>query len=248
MSELQKRVQTINDARLGREARAAYEKLRDQIAAWAQSQNSDPQDTDNKEELPAPKVAALDVYETLEKLRGELRRTTQGAEKRELERLKSIAEDMLQRADQQWSDLPRASEHLPGNPQAALEALRRRQLGLDQRLSDLQREEFAQELPPEGKAALDDASSEMQDSGRSLGNDRLLRANEGETLAIEAIQRAIDSLRQSPPPPPSSQSSDSSTQAEQDRSLREQVMDAMKEREASTLPKDVEAYYEELLR
>jgi hypothetical protein len=62
------------------------------------------------------------------------------------------------------------------------------------------------------------------------------------------LQQAIDSLRQSSPPPPPSGGGESSTEAERDRSLRDQVVEAMREGDRDGFDEDTKRYYEELLR
>lgn len=71
----------------------------------------------------------------------------------------------------------------------------------------------------------------------------------GQQRSLEGIQRAIDSLReQSPPPPTGATSGEASTEAERDKSWRDQLMDAMREEAPDGFQSEVERYYEELLK
>jgi hypothetical protein len=89
----------------------------------------------------------------------------------------------------------------------------------------------------------------MQDSASELGRQRPEDAVQQQSSAWDELQRAIDSLRRASPPPPSAASSgDASTEAERDRSLRDALMDAMREGAPEGYGEPVKRYYEELLR
>jgi hypothetical protein len=64
----------------------------------------------------------------------------------------------------------------------------------------------------------------------------------------QGIQEALDSLRRGAPPPPPPAGGDASTEAERDRALRDELMDAMKEHAPTGYDESVKRYYEELLR
>lgn len=94
-----------------------------------------------------------------------------------------------------------------------------------------------------------DTDAAMRGSADALEDDGTQQAIRSQNGAWSALQRAIDSLRQGPPPPPpSSSSADASTEAERDRSLRDALMDAMKESTPEGYDAPVKRYYEELLR
>jgi hypothetical protein len=59
---------------------------------------------------------------------------------------------------------------------------------------------------------------------------------------------ALDSLRQNSPPKGGASHEEASTETERDRSLRDELMDAMKEGAPDGYDQQVERYYEELLR
>ena len=67
-------------------------------------------------------------------------------------------------------------------------------------------------------------------------------------LSEQAVQDAIDSLRRGSPPPPPAASGDASTEAERARSLRDALMEAMREDAPAGYDEPVQRYYEELLR
>ncbi len=104
-------------------------------------------------------------------------------------------------------------------------------------------------LPKEGRGAMRDADGSMERSADELGKDGTERALQAQNGAWNALQRAIDSLREGPPPPPPQGGShDASTEAERDRSLRDALMEAMKEKSPDGYDAPVKRYYEELLR
>lgn len=92
------------------------------------------------------------------------------------------------------------------------------------------------------------ADQAMREAGDALDEAALEGALSEEDRAWQSIQRAIDSLRQSTPPPPPSSEGESSTEAERDRSLRDQVVEAMREGDRDGFDADTKRYYEELLR
>jgi hypothetical protein len=95
---------------------------------------------------------------------------------------------------------------------------------------------------------MDGANKAMDEAGEALDEAALDGALFEEDRAWQGIQRAIDSLRQSSPPPPRGSEGESSTEAERDRSLRDQVVEAMREGDRDDFDADTRRYYEELLR
>jgi hypothetical protein len=88
----------------------------------------------------------------------------------------------------------------------------------------------------------------MGHSARELGGVSPREAMDGQSQAWQGLQEAIDSLRRGSPPPPASSSGDASTETERDRSLRDALMDAMREGAPEGFHEPVKRYYEELLR
>ena len=88
----------------------------------------------------------------------------------------------------------------------------------------------------------------MRDARGSLEGAELDDALRGEQSAWQGIQRAIDSLRDASPPPPEGSGGESSTEAERDRSLRDQVVEAMREGDRDGFDEDTKRYYEALLK
>ena len=81
------------------------------------------------------------------------------------------------------------------------------------------------------------------------GRHRGGQAIERQGGALGGLQRALDSLRESSSAPQTSWSQeDVSTETERDRSLRDELMEAMKQRAPEGFGESVERYYEELLR
>lgn len=228
---LRKKIEAINDARLGREGR-------DSIG-------------DALEHLDRLESArgALDARESAEALGEALRRAQAGAKRGEreagqIERASADAARMIARAR---DVLPNTGERADEAATARLTALSEQQRALRGRAKALQDEGDAEQLPDPGKAALRGAATSME-----RGADRLREAATGDALrdedeALRQIQRAIDSLRSSAPPP-SGATGPASTESERDRSLRDEVMDAMRERPPEGFSEPVKRYYEEILR
>jgi hypothetical protein len=115
-------------------------------------------------------------------------------------------------------------------------------------LDELASGKLAGELPAPGKRALENAKREMGTSAKKLGEPDPQSALEHQQRAWKALQDAIDSLRQGSPPPPAAAQGDASTEADRDRSLRDSLMDAMREGAPSGFDESVKRYYEELLQ
>jgi hypothetical protein len=88
----------------------------------------------------------------------------------------------------------------------------------------------------------------MGRSSRALDQKTPREAIGGQGQAWQGLQDAIDSLRRGPPPPPAGASGDASTEAERDRTLRDALLDAMREDAPTGFVDPVRRYYEELLR
>lgn len=130
-----------------------------------------------------------------------------------------------------------------------LDSLREQQRRLRERIADLMQTPEADVLPEEGVSALERAQSASERGESSLDDTRPGRAREEQDVVWRRIQDAIDSLRsQNPPPPPSGGGGEASTEAERDRSLRDEIVEAMRERAPEGFSEAVQEYYEELLR
>lgn len=90
----------------------------------------------------------------------------------------------------------------------------------------------------------------MQASTGALKQRRGGSAIDAQTDAIASLQRALDSLRDTSPSARSAAHTEASTETEAEghRSLRDELMDAMKEGAPDGFDQEVERYYEELLR
>src|SRR5690606_35791419 len=118
--------------------------------------------------------------------------------------------------------LPEPGQVLPEAELEQLAELQQRQRGVADRRHALAEGPLAPLLPAPGRKALRRAGQAMERSNTELGG----RAPEGALRSQEdawnALQEAIDSLRQgSPPPPPQASRGEASTEAERDRSLRD---------------------------
>ncbi|MEM6290395.1 MAG: hypothetical protein AAGA54_03990 [Myxococcota bacterium] len=235
---LRKALEDINDARLGRDARRGLE---DAQAALETLENAAEDD----------RSTALDLDDAARAAEDGLQRAVTGSEAKEregkaLRRAQKKAQSLRGKTK---APLPGASEVLDPAQQAQLEDLARRQAGLRTRAERLAESAASKQFPKEGRAAMRDTDAAMRGSADALEDDGTQQAIRSQNGAWSALQRAIDSLRQGPPPPPpSSSSADASTEAERDRSLRDALMDAMKESTPEGYDAPVKRYYEELLR
>lgn len=236
--DLAEALEGINDARLGREgrrgledAKTALEKLED----LAQSGDA----------------KALELAEAAREAASALERASEGSESKEAEgRAVERARGKASRLSQKLGEaLPPPSDVLDDEGRARASELAERQEGLQKRTRDLMDQDIADLLPAPGRKALEQAKRGMQGSGEALGQPRPQQALQGEQQALRGIQEAIDSLRRGSPPPPSGASrGEASTEAERDRSLRDELMDAMREGVPEGFGEPVKRYYEELLR
>ena len=234
---LRKELDAVNDARLGRDARRALDDAREQLQQLEGEAAADP-------------ARALQSFEAAQKAAQALQQASAGAgagsgERRALERASASASRLR---DQLGGSLPAPDAGLGPEQQAQFEATQQRQAGLRGRAQQLLDGPGASELPEAGKQALRSALDGMQSSDAALGEHRGGPAIGAQGQAIEALQRALDSLRDSSPPAGSASHEDASTETERDRSLRDELMDAMKEGAPQGFDREVERYYEELLR
>jgi len=234
---MQEALEEINDARLGRDGRSA---LQDAIDAAEQLAK---RATDED-------ASALDLAESAEQIDRALGRAVAGSEASETEgkALRRAARQSGKLQEQLGAALPTPRDALPETDQADLTEMQALQRGLDKRAGALMDDPLADLLPPEGRAAMKRARRGMGGSADHLDALRPGQAVPREQRAWDAIQEAIDSLRQGSPPPPSASSGEASTETERDLSLRDQLMDAMREDAPSGFSAPVERYYEELLR
>lgn len=236
--QLREALDEVNDARLGREGRRGLE---DALEAL-----------ERLEQLGEREDAGqLDLTEAAERVASGLAAAEAGADAKEAEG-KAVG-NARRRADALLGELagglPTPPSVFSDDEREQVDALRRRQRGLEERTAKLGNDPMAELLPPAGMRALERARREMDRGVR-----RLQDVQPGDTLprqqgAWQALQEAIDSLRQgSPPPPAGATSGEASTEAERDRSLRDALMDAMREDAPDGFGESVKRYYQELLR
>lgn len=227
----------INDARLGRDARRGLEDAAAALERLGAASSAD-------------KPSALDLAEAADAAHEGISRALAGAERREqegkaLERAQARAEALRDELD---GNLPSASDVLPEGDAAEFDELGERQQGLRTRAGELLQGELGDLLPPAGRQGMRRADGGMGRSGRALDQKTPREAIGGQSQAWQGLQDAIDSLRRGPPPPPAGASGDASTEAERDRSLRDALLDAMREDAPPDFVDPVRRYYEELLR
>jgi hypothetical protein len=227
----------INDARLGREARRGLDDAKAALERLRAAAGKD-----------AP--TALELADAADAARDGIDRALGGAERGEsegkaLERAKQRADALQSELDAQ---LPAAPEVLPPADREALEELGVRQQGLRTRASELSSGPLGDLLPQPGRQAMKRADGGMSRSGRALDRQTPKDAIGGQSLAWQGLQDAIDSLRRGSPPPPSGGSGDASTEADRDRALRDELLEAMREDAPAEFVDPVRRYYEELLR
>ena len=235
--QLREGAEALNDAHLSREGRQAWDDAREALealeAAAADGQASE-----------------LELFEAANEAAAALRRAEAGAETGEAEAkaLKKLAGEAERVRDRLREPIPDPDEVLDRGDVERLAELGRKQATLRERTKQLLADPAADILPAPGRQAMDAAGRAMGEASESLDDASLEPALRGEDQAWQGIQRAIDSLRQSSPPPPRSSEGDASTEAERDRSLRDQVVEAMREGDRDDFDADTKRYYEELLR
>lgn len=234
---LRKDLDAINDARLGRDGRRALDEAREQLQQLEGEASADP-------------ARALQSFEAAQRAAQALRRASAGAadasaERRTLDRVGAQAQRLL---DQLGGSLPAPDAGLDPTQQAQFEAAQQRQATLRGRAQQLLEGPAANELSEAGKQALRAAMDGMQSSSGALDQRRGGPAIEAQSEAISGLQRALDSLRDTSPSAGPTAHTEASTETERDRSLRDELMDAMKEGAPDGFDREVERYYEELLR
>lgn len=234
---LRKSVEAINDAHLSREGRTAWEDAREALEALDAAAKDG-------------EASELELFEAASDAADALRRAEAGSkpgepEAKALRKLASEAERLRERLRE---PLPEPDEILEREDIERLTQLGRRQRTLRERAQQLLGDPAADILPAPGQQAMQSADQAMREAGDALDEAALEGALTEEDRAWRSIQRAIDSLRQSTPPPPPSSEGESSTEAERDRSLRDQVVEAMREGDRDGFDADTKRYYEELLR
>jgi hypothetical protein len=235
---LSKQLESINDARLGRDGRRALEDAREQLQRLAAETQAD-----SPKALPAAEAARAAAQA--------LQKATAGAgegssERKQLAQAQAQADKLRELLEGQ---LPAPGEGLDEAGKQRFGDLAGKQQALQKRAQELMNGPNAGHLPDPGKQAMRQAIAEMQGSEGELERLRGGSALERQGGAIGGIQRALDSLRENSAAPQSAWSQeDVSTETERDRSLRDELMEAMKERAPDGFRDSVERYYEELLR
>jgi hypothetical protein len=231
-------LEEINDARLGREGRRGLEDAKSALQRLQAAAERD-------------EARELELTEAAEAAAEGLRRAESGSETSEAEgkavrRGRRKAEEL---AEGLRTELPSPQSVLKPDARSEIDDVQQRQQGLRKRADALMQGDLSQLLPSEGRRAMRSADDGMQDSVQRLGAVEPGDAVGGQSRSWQSIQDAIDSLRRgSPPPPPPSASGDASTEAERDRSLRDALMDAMREGAPRGFDESVKRYYQELLR
>lgn len=235
---MNKALEAINDARLSRDGRRALEDAREQLQRVAAEAQTDP-----------PK--ALAAAEAARSAAQAIERAVAGSgddsqERRQLAPLRERSEGLRKLLE---GKLPAPDEGLDDAARARFSELAQKQQALRGRAGQVLEGPNARYLPDPGKQALRGAMSEMASSSSALDERRGGPAVERQTGALGGLQRALDSLRESSSAPQTAPSPEEvSTETERDRSLRDELMEAMKERAPEGFRGSVERYYEELLR
>jgi hypothetical protein len=237
VQDLQQALEEINDARLGREARRGLDDAKDALERLEQLGQ-------------AEGASALELAEASERAARALQRATEGAEAgeqegKEVRRARDRASRLSERLDR---GLPAPEDVLSPEDLAELQRLGERQGGLRKQSRELLDDPMADQLPTPGRKAMRQADRGMERSADQLGRRRPGQAVDPESQAWQGLQDAIDSLRRGSPPPPPSAGGEASTETERDRSLRDALMEAMREDAPAGYDEPVQRYYEELLR
>lgn len=234
---LREALDEINDARLGREGRRGLDDAKDALEQL---------ETLGEDE----QASALELAEAAERAARALNEATAGAEasEREGKAVRRARDRAARLQDRLEQHLPAPGDVLGPAELEQLAELTERQSGLRKQAGELLDDPMADQLPAPGRKAMRRADRGMERSSQRLGTRRPGRAVDPESQAWQGLQEAIDSLRRGSPPPPPPQSGDASTEAERDRSLRDALMDAMREDPPAGYDEPVQRYYEELLR
>lgn len=235
--DLGRRLDSINDARLGREARERLEDAREAVARLESlAKEPEPSALEAAELADEASVALEDALAGTPSGETEHREVTRAG--RQAKRLRNRLRRPLRAFDQV----------VDGETVEGVDRTRVRQEGVRDRARALLDEEIAEILPPAGRAALRRAGSRLDDGSGALRERQTGDALREQGDAWKQIQRAIDSLRRSSASPPPSASGETSTEAEQDKSLRDELMETMRQGTPDGFGDQVKRYYEELLR
>jgi hypothetical protein len=235
----QRRLDKINDARLSRPGRVAYEDA--EIALESLEMNL-------RGDTPGPLLPLLDQTRALVRA-SQIAMDGAGEEDPEYKALRRVARLAGEMTAAVRKELPSASDKLPEEDVAAIGKTTEGQIGLRERTRDVLDTPDAKVLPSEGADALRDAVQGMKQAREELKHPWLDDSAESMATSKDALQRAMDSLRnRQPPPPQSASSSDASTEGSRRAGLRKAVLDAMRTREDTGDDPRVSRFYEELLR
>ncbi|PRQ07446.1 DUF4175 family protein [Enhygromyxa salina] len=243
--QLRETLEEIDDTHLSREGRRALEDAREALESLeAAAQAGD--------------ATQLELFEGAAAASEALERAQAGTQPGEAEAraLRKLGDRAGRLRSELLEPLPDADDVVgPGDAQGPGRRLSERsvelaerQRALRERAKRLLDDPAANVLPAPGREAMRRADQAMRRAGESLDDAALDGALDGEQAAWGGLQQAIDSLRQSSPPPPPRDGGDASTEAERDRSLRDQVVEAMREGDRDGFDEDTKRYYEELLR
>ena len=228
----------VNDARLSREGRERFEDAREALQKLSEAAS---------EAQESPK--ALPQWDAARDARRALEDAKRGVPKdsRAAKQLDKLANEAERLESSLGAPLPSPEQTLDESMRGRAAESTETQRGLEQQAREIDGGEMSAPLPESGRAALREALDAMKQGARAFERANGDAARDESGRARAALQRAIDSLRQSSPPPPSGASGDSSTEAERDRSLRDAVVEAMREGDAVEADDAVSRYYEELL-
>jgi hypothetical protein len=242
--QLREQLREIDDSNLSRDARTAWEDAREALEQLEAA-------SEEGEEGQGPQAPQIELFDAAQKAAAALERAQRGSKPGETEAtaLRELSKRANRLRDGLRESLPNPDEVLDSEQTQRMSELAQRQRSLRERADRLLDDPAAQILPEPGRMAMDRADRSMGEAGDALEDAALDGALGGEQQAWDALQQAIDSLRQSsPPPPPAGGGGESSTEAERDRSLRDQVVEAMREGDRDGFDDDTKRYYEELLR
>lgn len=234
---LREALEQVNDARLGRDARRGLDDAKDALERLEQLGKGE-------------RASALELAEAAEEAARALQRASEGAEvgEREGKEVRRARDRAARLGERLERGLPAPGEVLSPEDLKELQRLGERQAGLRKQGQELLEKPMANQLPAPGRKAMRRAARGMEHSAEQLGRHRPGRAVDPESQAWQGLQEAIDSLRRGSPPPPPSANGNASTEAERDRSLRDALMEAMREDPPAGYDEPVQRYYEELLR
>jgi hypothetical protein len=256
-ARLRRRLEAVNDARLSREGRNAYEDAREALESLEAMHAADATSAGDSGGPPDPaeageragRASALMPFERADQAAQALDRARAGTPDDEPEsaKLADLSRDVAKLRERLQRPLPTPGDALDDVTQRSAAEDAGRQSGLGDRTRAVLDTELGAPLPDPGRQALEAATDAMREARQRFddvdGRLALRRARE----AGAHIQRAIDSLRnREPPPSAASAEEDASTEAERDRTLRDQVVEAM--REGDEIDGATKRYYEELLK